>query len=968
MPRRVSNLLLVSSLYDHYTIIEDGKLSEMLYSEYVDLGLRFTPSIERVSTAEEALEKLRSEPFDLVISMIRVGDMNVVEFGEAVHAVNPAIPVILLAGSVRELSLFPSPDHLKGIDTVFVWLGDVRLFVAIIKYIEDRLNATHDAEVAGVRSIMLIEDSVQFYSSYLPMLYTEILKQSHALTAESANRTQRIMRMRARPKVLLARTFEESVSLFEQHRSHLLGVIVDAAFPKDGKIDPAAGFQVIRRLRERAPELPLLMQSDSQNASGAASLGVMFIDKNSPTLLANLREFMQQHLGFGDFVFRRSDGAVISRAPDLRTLEWAMQAVPEEDIRQNVTRNDFYTWLMARTEFDLAETVRTIVRKSGDDPETLRQRLLQVLKAFRQHSLSGIVSEYSSHTFEGGTGFVRIGDGSLGGKGRGLAFINSLINTYHLEHRFPGVRIFVPPTAVLASGVFDRFMESSGLLSYALKETYDRKITDAFLRAKFPTDVLDNLWDFLQWVHYPLAIRSSSLLEDASYQPFAGIYRTFMIPNNNENPEVRLEELRNAIKMVYASTYLADPKAYMESLPNRLEEEKMAVIIQQVVGRQHGSYVYPHFAGVGRSLNFYPVSGVKPEDGIVSVTLGMGKAVVDGGRCIRFCPASPATPIQSFTLDDYLENSPKDFLALDMAHSMFTEGERFLHDLVTLDLDVAEKDGTLGPVGSVYSADNDALYDGIARPGTRLVTMARVLKGSVFPLADITAFLMKVGRAASSCPVEIEFAVNLSDDPAVPHEFAFLQIRPLVAGSELQDIEVGELDTTDALCVSHKALGNGLISNVCDVIYVRKSNYDRAKNPTIPMEIEALNAMLRQRKRPYLLIGPGRWGSADPWLGIPVKWAQISAVRCIVETNLEDMRVDPSQGSHFFQNIMSFGIGYLMADIQANQGDRLDISWLDCQPAELETAHLRHVVLDHPLRIALNGRKNFGVILKPLAG
>ncbi len=965
MPRRVSNLLLVSSLYDYYTIIEDGKLSEMLYSEYVDLGLRFTPSIERVSTAEEALEKLRSEPFDLVISMARVGDMNVVDFGEAVHAVNYSVPVVLLASSVRELSLFPDPSQLKGIDTVFVWLGDVRLFVAIIKYIEDRLNAVHDADVAGVRSIMLIEDSVQFYSSYLPMLYTEILKQSHALTAESANRTQRIMRMRARPKILLARTFEESMRLFEQHQSHLLGVIVDAAFPKDGKVDSSAGFRVVRILQERAPDLPILMQSDSQNESVAASLGLTFIDKNSPTLLGNLREFMQQHLGFGDFVFRHSDGSVISRAPDLRTLEWAVQAVPEEDILHNVFRNDFYIWLMARTEFDLAEAVRTIAQRTTNNPENLRRELLKVLRTFRQHSISGVVSEYSSHTFEGGSGFVRIGDGSLGGKGRGLAFINALINTYRLENRFPGVRIFVPPTAVLASGVFDRFMESSGLLPYALKETDDQKITDAFLRAKFPSDVLDNLWDFLQWVHYPLAIRSSSLLEDASYQPFAGIYRTFMIPNNNENPEIRLNELRNAIKMVYASTYLADPKAYMESLPNRLEEEKMAVIIQQVVGKRHGSYLYPNFAGVGRSVNFYPVSGIKPDDGIVSVTLGMGKAVVDGGRCIRFCPACPGTPIQSFTIDDYLENSPKEFLALDLANSIFTPGKRFPHDLVSLDLSVAEKDGMLGPVGSVYSPDNEAIYDGISRPGPRLVTMARVLKGKVFPLAEITAFLMKVGRAASSCPVEIEFAVNLSDDPAIPHEFAFLQIRPLVIGSELQDMEIGDVEMKDALCISHKSLGNGLISNVRDVIYVRRDNYNRAKNPRIPEEIEAFNTLLRQQKRPYLLIGPGRWGSADPWLGIPVKWAQISAVRCIIETNLEDMRVDPSQGSHFFQNIMSFGIGYLTADIQANQGDFLDTSWLDLQPAKKETENLRHIVFNGPLRIALNGRKNLGVIMKP---
>ena len=967
MPRRVSNLLLVSSLYDHYTIIEDGRLSEMIFSEYLDLDLRFTPSIERVSTAEEALEKIKSEPFDLVISMVRVGEMNIGEFSQAVYAINPVIPIVLLACSARELALLPRLDNLKRIDSVFIWLGDVRLFLAIIKYIEDRLNALHDAQVAGVRSIILIEDSVQFYSSYLPMLYTEILNQTHALTAESINRAQKIMRMRARPKVLLARTYEEGLRIYEQHRNNLLGVIVDAAFPKGGIVDTSAGFEIARLLRERTPDLPILMQSEAQNSAQADSLKLAFIDKQSPTLFADLKDFMQQHLGFGDFVFLHPDGTVLSRVPNLRTMEWAIQAVSEEYLMPNISRNDFYTWLMARTEFELAEAVRNLVRTTADNKGSFRQRLLSTLRAFRQRSVTGVVTEYSSRTFEGRAGFVRIGDGSLGGKGRGLAFINSLINMYQLENRFTGVRIFVPPTAVLATGAFERFMESSGLLSYALKETDDRKITEAFLRAEFPSDIIENLWNFLHWVRYPLAIRSSSLLEDASYQPFAGIYKTYMIPNMHDNPEVRLEELCNAIKMVYASTYHADPKAYMESLPNRLEEEEMAVIIQQVVGKRYDSYLYPNFAGVGRSINFYPMPGIRPDDGVVSVTLGMGKAVVDGGRCVRFCPAYPTKPIQSFTPNDYLENSPKNFLALDLSRSGLLSGPAAIPpiELASLDIAVAEKNGALGPVGSVYSSDNDAVYDGTSRAGIRLVTMAGVLKGKVFPLAEIMAFLLKVGTAASSCPVEIEFAVNLSDDPGKPHEFAFLQIRPLVLGSELQEIEIENVNLQDALCVSNKALGNGFIRNVRDLVFVRREKFDRARTINIAEELGNINAMLKQKKRPYLLIGPGRWGSADPWLGIPVKWAQISAARCIIETGFEDMQVDPSQGSHFFQNIMSFGIGYLTVELHMRTEDYLDASWLNLQPAETETEYLRHITFKDPLHIALNGRKNLGVVMKP---
>ena len=966
MPRKVSNLLLVSSLYDYYTFIEDGTISEMLYSEFLDLDLRFTPSIERVSTAEEALERLQAGTFDLVISMAKVGHMNVAKFGEAVQATRPDVSVALLATNPRELSVLPPLEQLRGVDSVFVWLGDVRLFVAIIKQFEDRRNAAHDAEVAGVRSIILVEDSVQFYSSYLPMLYSEILKQTRAVTAESVTRSQKTTRMRARPKVLLARTYEDALALYEQYERNVLGVIVDAAFPREGRMDPTAGFRFAQVLKKRAPDLPVLMQSESRSAGMAASAGLPFLDKNSPTLLADLRKFMQRDLGFGDFVFRQPDGAVISRAPDLRTLEWAIQAVPGEHLRSNVARSDFCTWLIARTEFELAEATRNIVQQPAEDPETLRHLLLAALRTYRGRSSAGVVVDYSSRTFEGGAGVMRIGRGSLGGKGRGLAFVNALINRYRLEHRFPDVRIFVPPTAVLTTGVFDRFMESSGLLPYALQETDDDRITEAFLDADLPAEASESLWNFLQWVRYPLAVRSSSLLEDASYQPFAGIYETFMIPNNAGDPETRHEQLCDADKRVYASTYHRNPKAYMQSLPNRLEEEKMAVVIQQVVGRQHDGYLYPDFAGVGRSLNFYPMPGLRTEDGVVSVALGLGKTVVDGGSAVRFCPACPRKPIQSFTPADHLENSQRTFLALDMSEAPAGAGARGDPRLrvVPVDIDVAERHGTLAAVGSTYSPDNDAIYDGLARAGVRLVTMAGVLKGRVFPLAEVTAFLLRVGEAASSCPVEIEFAVSLSEKRDTPHDFAFLQIRPLVLGSEAQEVTLDGLDVQTALCLSHGALGNGHIRGVRDVIYVRPRGFDRAKTRQLADEIGAINVRLQREKRPYVLIGPGRWGSADPWLGVPVKWADISGVRCIVETPFADLHVDPSQGSHFFQNIVSFGIGYLTIDPRDNR-DRLDTEWLEGRRAEMESPSLRHLTFDDPVRIVLNGRANVGVVMKP---
>jgi CheY-like chemotaxis protein len=963
MPRRVNNLLLVTSLYDCYTFIEDGRLSEMLFSEYLELNLRFTPSIERVSTAQEALQRIREESYDLIISMPRVGDMDVREFGRAVREIAPDLPVVLLASSARELSMLQELDSLPGIDRIFVWLGDVRLFLAMIKHIEDRENAWHDARATGVKCILLIEDSVQFYSSYLPLLYTEIMKQTQTLMADGVNRMQKMMRQRARPKILLASSYEEGLELYERYRNDLLGVILDAFFPRGGVADRSAGRDFARMVKEKTPGIPVLIQSKSEDASIATDIGVEFIDKNSPSLLNELRRFMRNRLGFGDFVFLRPDGRLVSRASDLRNLEWAIQAIPEDCLMYHVRRNDLATWLLARTEFALADAVRAISQDHDHLPAEMRQLLLQALSAQRRRNRAGVVAEFSSDTFEGDSGFVRIGTGSLGGKGRGLAFTNALISRYRFSEHFPGVRIFVPPTAVLGAGVFDQFMESSGLSLFALHVKDDEKITRAFLDAALPEEVVDNLWTFLDWVRYPLAVRSSSLLEDASFQPFAGIYQTYFIPNNHENTEVRLEELCNAIKMVYASTYHADAKAYIESTANRLEEEKMAVVIQQVVGQKHENYFYPGIAGVARSVNFYPMPGMKAEDGVASVVLGLGKAVVEGGRCVRFSPAHPDKPMQFLTVEECLENAQSSFYALDLSEPGPRTGSSFAEaGMVPLELDAAERHGTLAPVGSVYSPDNDAIYDGISRPGVRLVTMSGLLKGREFPLGEVLSFLLKVGEAGSSCPVEIEFAINLSSGPQ-PHEFGFLQIRPMVLGSDAKDLQLEQIDPADVLCMAHQALGNGFLEDVRDVVYVRPDRFERSKTPRIAHEIGIMNSRLKEAQRPYLLIGPGRWGGSDPWLGIPVKWSEISGVRCIVETNLADMHVDPSQGSHFFHNITSFGIGYLTVDLRKE--DVLDMALLEALPAASESQYLRHLSLANPLDIALNSRRNYGVVMKP---
>jgi CheY-like chemotaxis protein len=968
MSYRVREVLLVSSLYDSYILEEDGQLSESLDAEFYQLNLATSPRITQVSTAEEAFSILEKRPFDLVITMARLGGMDPRAFARAIKERHLDLPVVLLADNHYEAHRVKELNRPVVLDQVFVWRGDVALFLAIIKFIEDQRNVAHDTKLAGVRAIILIENSVRFYSLYLPLLYTELTKQTEALMADGVNARQRLRRMRARTKILLAETFEEGWQLFESYRAFTLGIISDARFPRGGESDPEAGLEFVRRVKAEDPDMPALIQStDEELAERAYGLGAAFLYKHSPRLLEELRRFIQMSLGFGDFVFLDpGSGAELARVSDLAAMPKVLRRVPVGSLRYHASRNHFSNWCMARTEFALAARIRPKKVSDFADGEELRGYLVDAFSALASEARRGVVADFTPQEFDELEGFVRIGGGSMGGKGRGLGFINALLSRQ--EERIDGeVRVFVPPAAVIGTDAFDEFLHRGDLLALALSDASDREIENAFLRVALPEWVMGDLSAIVERTRVPLAVRSSSLLEDSYDQPFAGIYKTFMLANTNPKPEVRLGELAAALKLVYASTFSRNAKAYLANTPHRPEEEKMAVVVQRLVGRGHGRFFYPAFAGVACSRNYYPVLGLKAAEGLGAVALGFGKTVVEGGKAVRFSPGAPRRVPQFSSTSGYLETAQRQFYALALDRGLAVAQADHTDALVVLGLDEAERDGALAQVGSVYSPDNDAVYDGIGRPGIRLVTFAPILKGGLFPLSRILTRLLALGEQAMSCPVEIEFAVNLPADDGQPGEFAVLQIRPLVVEVGAEDLdELLRLTTADSvLCLSQQALGQGRIQGVRDVVYVKPAAFDRSQTLTVASEVGAVNRALIEEGRPYLMIGPGRWGTADRWLGIPVEWHQIAGARVIVETELEDVAVTPSEGTHFFQNITSFGIGYLT--VQRHSGS-VDFDWLAAQPASGETSFLRHVRLERPLDVRIDGRSGRGVVLKEPLG
>lgn len=968
MPFKVQNILLVSSLYDSFILREDGRLNELLIDESLELNLQQIPGITHVSSCAEALELARSQPrFNLIVTNLTVADMTAAELAREVKRADLDIPVVVLAYDYRAIKNFISRNPVTDIERIFLWQGNARILIAIVKYIEDKRNVLHDTRAMGVPVLLVVEDNIRYYSSFLPVIYTEMIKQSRRVIQEGINVAHKLVRMQARPKILLSSNFEDALYLVQKYHDYLIGLVSDVEFPWDGKLSPDAGFELARCMNALVPDVPVVLQtSRTEFRPRALAAGYSFLRKRSPTLLKDLRRILTEQFGFGDFVFRSPDFTEVARAKDMNELEEQLQTVPAESLTYHAQRNHFSHWLMARTEFALAAKLRPRKVSDFSGPEHLRQDLIESINEYRREQSELLIGDFNAETFKPSeSSFLRIGAGSLGGKARGLAFIRHLLRKNRIASRFPGIRIAVPPALVLATDAFDQFMLENNLLDFALQCEDDGEILRRFHAAPLPEKLQNDLKAFLAEVEYPLAVRSSSLLEDSQYQPFTGVYETFMLANQSPDPAVRLAELVDAIKRVYASTFSRHAKAYVRATPYRLEEEKMAVIVQKLVGTAHESRYYPDFSGVVRSHNFYPVPPMTFSDGIAAVALGLGRAVVDGGKCLTFCPRYPQSLLQFSSVKDILANTQTEFWALSLNGAPEARPGH-LHES-RFDLNAAEADGTLSPVASTYSGDNEAIYDGMSRPGVRIVSFAPMLKHNLFPLPSILETLVKAGEQALGIPVEIEFAVRLARQSAEPAEFGFLQVRPLTLARDYQELSVGEIGREKILCQSNKVLGNGRIENLYDVVMVDSQRFERSRSQEVAKAVAHFNTELNSENRPYLLIGVGRWGSNDPWLGIPVEWDEISGARVIVEAGFHDLRVTPSQGSHFFQNLTAFQIGYFTVNPDAGEGS-IDWQWLKEQPSIEEDGCVRHLRFENPLRVIMNSRTSQGTILKPAAG
>jgi hypothetical protein len=964
MPYRVREVLLVASAYDAFLLAEDDKLTELVFTEYLGLNLRYAPRVTRVSTAEEALEMIRQEPFesesyDLIITMTHVGNMDFAAFTESAKRINPEIPVFLLAHNLMDVQRLTLRDR-ASLDRIFLWTGHARILLSIIKQIEDNRNIDHDIEQADVQTILLVEDSVRFYSHFLPLVYTELLEQTRRLMSDSLNLTHKMLRMRARPKILLATTFDEAWELYQRYRKNLLGIITDIQFPRAQKIDPEAGLRLIEKIKTETPDIPMLLQSsDKRWRENAEKLGASFLHKAAPTLLEDLRAFILEHMGFADFQFHLPDGKIVGTAQDLRGLLEQLRTVPDESILYHAKGNHFSKWLMARTEFELAHRIRVKRIAHFNGTAELRSFLINTIDAFVKTSQAGVVAEFSERHFTEGSQFVKISSGSLGGKGRGLAFLNSLLSQQPLLLDQPDVRVGLPNTAVIATQAFDDFLEHNDLRPFLQERPEDDAIRQRFLESDLPQDVVTDLQAFLEKVRRPLAVRSSSLLEDSQAAPFAGVYDTFMLPNSHSDANYRLNQLLRAIKLIYASTFFGEARAYLRNTPHLLEDEKMAIVVQHLVGRGHGERFYPDLSGVAQSYNYYPVGPMTHEEGIVSLTLGLGQAVVEGYRTLDVCPAHPQAVYQLASVKMALTHTQTEFLGLDMMQKDFLPSRDTRENIAPFPLDAANEDGILGPLGSTYVAANDRIYEGTGRAGVRLVSMHGALSGDALPLPTILKAVLKAGEEAVGCPVEIEFAATLE-----PPEFHILQIRPMFSWSIGHAVRLEDAEREAAWLYSPLALGHGQLGGICDIIYVKPHNLDPAVTHAIAKEIGTLNKKLVEEKRRYVLIGPGRWGSADPSLGIPVAWSQISASRLIVETSPEEQAIEPSHGTHFLHNVVSAGIGYLTIGSNGD-GGRIDWEWLNTQASVEETDHLRHVRVRKPLDVRIDGKAGEGAVLKP---
>lgn len=965
MQRRIYNVLLVASPYDSFMMEEDGRVEEQLYFEYTSLNLSSPPRVKEVSSYKDAYSELEIKNYDLIIAMPGVDIGETFREAKKMDELYPNVPFIVLTPFSREVSRRLANEDFSGVDYVFSWLGNVDLLLAIIKLMEDKMNADNDILEVGLQTIILVEDSVRFYSSVLPHLYKFLLKQSLIFSTEALNEHEQMLRMRGRPKVMLARNYEEALELYEKYNNRILGVISDVSFSKKGIKDKTAGIELAKEIKKRDPYIPIILESsESENIRYAEELGASFIDKNSKKFPVDLENAITNNFGFGAFVIKDpKTGEEVMRINNLKEFQNNVFKIPPESLLYHASRNDISRWLYSRAMFPIAEIIQAHRFRDIDKAPEVKQFFFDLIVKYRKMKNRGVVAIFKKDRFDYYSNFARIGQGSLGGKGRGLAFIDSIIKKNPICDNFNGVSLQIPRTIVLCTDIFDDFMEENNLYPCALSDIPDEEILHNFLEANLPRYLKEDFFALFEVVNKPLAVRSSSLLEDSHYQPFAGIYSTYMIPHLDDKYEM-LRLLENAIKGVYASVFFADSKAYMTATSNLIDQEKMAIIIQEVVGKEYDTKYYPSFSGVGRSLNYYPINDEHPKDGVAEIAVGLGKYIVDGGLSLRFSPKHPNKVLQTSTLDLALRDTQTQFYALDMND---IDGNFSVNDgdnILKLRIQDAAANGSLKYMVSTFDPADQIIRDSDYGFGRKVVTFANVLQHNVFPLADVVDFMLQQGEKEMQRPVEIEFAGNIDITEEGKGAIYWLQIRPIVDRKEMLDEKIMETSDSELILKTHSALGHGTMDNVKDIVYIKPECFSMFNNPMIAREIEKINRQFVSREEGYVLIGPGRWGSSDPALGIPVKWPHISAARLIAEVSLPNNRIEPSQGTHFFQNLTSFGVGYFTINNQSGE-NIYDVDFLESCPASYESDNIRTVHFEEQLTIGINGRTGLGIVVKP---
>ncbi len=969
MQKRIRRVMVICSSYDFFMIEEDGRIDEQIFNEYVSLSLRYPPVFVHADSAKKAFSILEKDSIDLIIEMLSIGDVNTFELAKQIKAKYSHIPIVVLTHFSREVSLKLENEDTSAIDYVFSWLGNADLLLAIIKLIEDKMNAVFDIGEVGVQCILLVEDSVRFISSYLPNLYKIILYQSSEIMKEALNEHQKMLRRRGRPKILLAKNYNEAIELFQKYKSNILGIISDASYkitPNKKEVKTKAGLELCRIVKLEDPNIPFLLQSsDISNKEAANEMGAGFLHKYSKNLSNELRDYVITNFGFGDFIFR--DPKTLEKkyvATDLKTLHQLILEIPDDIFIFHTSKDDLSKWLNARALFPIAQIFKPTKLDDFKNTDEARKYIYRAISNYRSSKSQAVIAEFNQKIFDEYLGFSRIGEGSIGGKARGLAFINSIIIKQDFQNEFKDTIITVPRTVVLSTEVFDDFMEINKLYKIGFSNQSDEEILRQFVAAKLPEHVRQDLSAIINIAKNPIAIRSSSKLEDSFFQPFAGIYNTYMVPMP-ENKILAFKLLEDAIKCVYASVYFNTSKSYMLATTNSLDEEKMGIIIQEVCGSRYGNRFYPVISGVARSVNYYPVFPEKSEEGIATIAFGLGKLIAEGGMALRFSPKYPKKLMQLSSADNAIRNTQHHFYAVDLNPGTFIPSVDDKVNLLKLKISEAENDNALKYAASVYDMENNIIRDGINSPGKKIITFSNILLHNVFPLAEIIDMLLQRGQKELNNPVEIEFAVNLDRPDGQPKIFNFLQIRPIVAHFHEINFKIQDVDPESTIIYSEKAMGNGRFENISHILYVKPEKFNPAKSTQMAKEIEELNSRLQHQKENYVLIGPGRWGSSDSWLGIPIKWAQISGARIIIESGLEAYQIDPSQGTHFFHNLTTFGVGYFTVSPHLKDGF-YDIDFLNNQPTIVETNYLRLVKFVNPLRIEVDGRNNKGVVYKPV--